>query len=191
MPLRRMDAEVLYDTMLLVAGRLDETRFGPPDAVETRTDGLVTPAASARGWRRSIYVEQRRKQIPTLLENFDLPQMNPNCIERRDSNVAPQALHLLNNAMVHKLADRFAERVEQHSGADPAKQIEWVYLIALNRPPTSDEKELGLATLAELTDQWARHLASTGHSNETDASTHALANFCHTIMNSAEFLYID
>ena len=191
MPLRRLDAESLYDTMLLVAGRLDETRFGPPDAVETRTDGLVTPAASANGWRRSIYVEQRRKQIPTLLENFDLPQMNPNCMERRDSNVAPQALHLLNNVMVHKLAERFAERVQQQAGTDPAKQIEWVYLIALNRPPSSDEKELGLATLVELTDHWARHLAATGHSDQTDASMHALANFCHTIMNSAEFLYID
>src|SRR5262249_13661177 len=71
MPLRRMEAEVLNDSLLLVSGRLDETRFGPPDPVEVRKDGLVTPIAGPRGWRRSIYVLQRRSQMPTLLENFD------------------------------------------------------------------------------------------------------------------------
>ena len=50
-------------------------------------------------------MQQPRKQLPTHLENFDFPQMNPNCLERRDSTVAPQALHLLNNGMVEQLAD--------------------------------------------------------------------------------------
>src|SRR5262249_30326143 len=31
MPMVRLDAEALYDTHLLVAGRLSEARFGPPD----------------------------------------------------------------------------------------------------------------------------------------------------------------
>ena len=108
MPLVRLDAEALYDTLLLVAGRLDETRFGPAMPSQVRPDGLVTPAGTARGWRRLIYVQQTRKQVPTHLENFDFPQMNPNCIERRDSTVAPQALHLMNNGMVRELAEHFA-----------------------------------------------------------------------------------
>ena len=86
MPLVRLDAEALYDTLLLVAGRLDETRVRP-GATRWRCarDGLVTPAGTTRGWRRLIYVQQTRKQLPTHLENFDFPQMNPNCLERRDS----------------------------------------------------------------------------------------------------------
>src|SRR5207249_1686568 len=116
MPLTRMDAEVLFDTMLLVAGRLDETRYGPPDPVEMSKDGLVTPVGNEKGWRRSIYVAQQRKQVPTLLENFDLPQMNPNCIERRDSTVATQALHLMNNRLVQDLAEHFAENVQKQAG---------------------------------------------------------------------------
>jgi hypothetical protein len=71
MPLVRLDAEALYDTLLLVAGRLDDTRFGPPVAVQGRGDGLVTPTANGRGWRRLIYVRQARKQLPTHLETFD------------------------------------------------------------------------------------------------------------------------
>src|SRR5699024_1675814 len=51
MPLRRMDAEGLHDTLLLVAGRLDETRFGVPAPVQVRPDGLVTPINTAKGWR--------------------------------------------------------------------------------------------------------------------------------------------
>ena len=83
MPLKRMKAEVLSDALLLISGRLDESRYGPPQPVEVRDDGLVTPIETPKGWRRSIYVAQRRSKLPTLLENFDLPAMSPNCLERK------------------------------------------------------------------------------------------------------------
>src|SRR5207302_135275 len=153
MPLTRLDAESLYDAMLSVAGRLDERQFGPADDVQTRADGLVTPTGSADGWRRLIYVRQTRKQIPTHLENFDFPQMNPNCVERRDSTVAPQALHLMNNGMVEQLATEFAKRVRTASD-DRGKQIDAVYLIALSRLPTDEEKQLGRDALRDLTAAW-------------------------------------
>jgi len=191
MPLVRLDAEALYDTLLLVAGRLDETRFGPADTVTARPDGLVTPAATERGWRRIIYVRQARKQLPTHLENFDYPQMNPNCVERRDSTVAPQALHLMNNGMVQRLAEHFARRVSREAGTDPAKRIERVYLIALSRYPSDEEKQVGLAALGKLNDQWARHLAASGKPDKEAVGLQALTTFCHAIMNSASFLYVD
>src|SRR5260221_1769560 len=50
MSIRRMGAEVLNDTMLLVSGRLDETRYGVPAPVQVRGDGLVTPVATDKGW---------------------------------------------------------------------------------------------------------------------------------------------
>ncbi len=83
MPLRRLEAEELRDTLLLVAGRLDEKRFGPADPVQVLPDGIVQS-----GQRRSVYVQQLRKHPPTLLECFDLPAMNPNCLSRSDSLVA-------------------------------------------------------------------------------------------------------
>jgi hypothetical protein len=191
LPLRRLEAEEVYDTLLLVSGCLDERRFGPPDPVEVRGDGLVTPARTARGWRRSIYVQQQRKQLPTLLEDFDLPQMNPNCLERRESTVAPQALHLMNNGTIRQLAGRLADRVRQEAGADPVAQIERVYLIALGRPPGDEETAVGLLALVRLTDQWGRHLARTARPDPDEAARRALAGYCHTILNSAAFLYVD
>src|SRR5262249_9615791 len=160
MPLVRLDAEALYDTLLLVSGRLDETRFGPADSVQVRADGLVTPTGTARGWRRLVYVRQQRKQLPTPPESFGFPHMNPNCLERRECTVPPQALHLLNKGMVHQLAEHSAGRVRREAGTDPVKQIERVYLIALNRPPSEEEKAIGLAALQKFAAAWARHPAA-------------------------------
>jgi hypothetical protein len=188
MPMARFDAESLFDTMLLVGGKLDERRYGPPDRVEARPDGLVVPVGTERGWRRSVYIRQDRKQILTLLEDFDLPAMNPNCVQRRDSNVAPQALHLMNNGMIRTLADHFARRIQADAGNDPGRQIERAYLIALSRPPDDDERAVGISTLDELMRQWGK--ASTP-SAANDASSKALATFCHAILNSADFLYVD
>src|SRR2546428_5910016 len=115
MGMRRMGAEVLNDTMLMVSGRLDETRYGVPAPVQVRGDGLVTPVATGKGWRRSIYVQQRRSNIPTILDNFDFPAMTPNCVDRVDSTVATQALHLMNNGMVDDLAGSLAKRVEREA----------------------------------------------------------------------------
>jgi mono/diheme cytochrome c family protein len=191
MPLVRLDAEALYDTMLFVADRLDETRFGPADPVRGRPDGLVTPAANAKGWRRLIYVTQARKLLATHLENFDYPQMNPNCLERRDSTVAPQALHLMNNGMVQRLAEDFARRILQEAGTDPNSQIEQIYLIALSRKPSSKETNLGRVALARLASQWEKHIAKTGRPDSKVVGRKALTTYCHAVMNSAGFLYVD
>ncbi len=49
MPLRRMEGEVLRDTLLYVAGRLNMQPCGPPDPLDARGDGLVTAQADASG----------------------------------------------------------------------------------------------------------------------------------------------
>ena len=123
--------------------------------------------------------------------------MNPNCIERRNSTVAPQALHLMNSGMVQQLAEHFAERVHREAGTDPADQVAKVYWIALSRPPTDEEKEVGVDALARLSATWAKYnatvprLSQPGHAGRDAADRKALVTFCHAIMNSAAFLYVD
>ncbi|HUR53686.1 MAG TPA: PSD1 and planctomycete cytochrome C domain-containing protein, partial [Gemmataceae bacterium] len=189
MPLVRLGAESLYDSLLLVAGKLDETRGGPADAVQARRDGLVTPAGTAKGWRRLVYVQQTRKQPATHAEAFDFPQMNPNCVERRDSTAAPQALHLMNNGMVEQLAGDFARRVRREAGGHPARQVEAVYLVALSRRPSAEEKQLGVEALEVLADEWEK-LAARKPDRES-SELKALTTYCHAILNSAAFLYVD
>ena len=131
--------------------------------------------------------------MPTILETFDLPQMIPNCVERPDSTVASQALHLFNDAMIRTLADAFADRVAREAGDEPYKQVERSYQLALNRMPSDTEREVGLAALEELTRLWQRKTGGTEKKkrSKTPPARRALATYCHTLLNSAGFLFID
>jgi Protein of unknown function (DUF1553)/Protein of unknown function (DUF1549)/Planctomycete cytochrome C len=186
MPMRRLDAEQLRDSLLYVTGDLAEQPFGEPDQVDVRKDGLVTSKASQRGRRRSVYVRQRRKEMPTVLETFDLPQMNPNCTSRQDSTIVSQPLYLLNNKMVHDLSRRLADRLKAEAGSDAEAQVDAIYLLALGRPATENEHIAGLEALKQLTQQW-QSLAS----DDKPPVDLALADLCHALLNSAAFLYVD
>lgn len=192
MPVRRLEAEPLRDSLLAVADRLDLTPFGKPDDVTVQPSGLVAAVRGERGNRRTIYLLQRRTQLLTLLEDFDLPPMAPNCIDRPVSTVAPQALHLMNDAGVHELAQAFAERVVRLARGDPARRVEIAWRLAYGRTPRDEEAALALASLTELTTVWSATLAASGTENvAARAADKALENLCHALFNSAEFVTID
>lgn len=198
MPLKRLEAESVRDSLLAVSGRLNYRAFGTPDPVTVRKDGLITSQRTEAGWRRTVYVRQRRKEIPTILETFDLPQMIPNCIQRPNSTVASQALHLLNNGMVREIAAEYATAIATEFPDDPYRQVERVYQTALSRNPSAEETQLALEALDRLTAHWESALKAKSPDNESDtaddsavAGRRALANFCHVILNSAEFLFVD
>ncbi|MEE3368842.1 MAG: PSD1 and planctomycete cytochrome C domain-containing protein [Planctomycetota bacterium] len=188
MPLQRLDAEELRDSLLAVAGRLDERPFGRPDAVNVRQDGLVTSIGEQGSWRRSLYVRHRRKEMPTVLETFDLPQMNPACQQRPTSTVAQQALFLLNNTAVRALSQDFARRVLGYT-TDPVAQVERAYLTALGHGPTAEEREVAVQTLLNLEAEFAALSSAAGESQ--NSAEQALTVLCHTLMNSAAFLFVD
>ena len=185
----RLDAEEVRDTLIHLGGKLNESHFGKPDPVNVAKDGLVTAIAQQGAWRRSIYLRQRRKEMPTMLETFDLPQMNPACQDRPTSTVAQQALYLMNNATIRQLSASFATRVLEEA-TDMEEQIQWIYQTALSRPATAHELKLGLSTLSQLQEHWSAHLKSQKQST-LDAQQMALKTYCHTLMNSAAFLYVD
>jgi hypothetical protein len=161
----------------------------------------VTPQQSDRGGRRSIYVLHRRTKMPTILESFDSPQMGPNCTERGESIVAPQALHLLNNKAVHELAEAFAVRVMNEAGTDLKARVIRVHELATGSPPSAEALKAGMESLQKLTAAWREHLrqslkqdaatAADQSDPEVIAEKSALQSYCHAIMNSAAFVYVD
>ncbi|MFP6769177.1 MAG: PSD1 and planctomycete cytochrome C domain-containing protein [Planctomycetaceae bacterium] len=187
MELKRLDAESLRDGLLAVSGELDTRQFGTADPVTARADGLVTAVRGQRGWRRSIFLLQRRTQIATLLQNFDLPRMNPNCIDRPVSIVAPQALHLLNNKLIRELADRFAERVTREIGDGLEQQVVRVYRIGTGGRPGDEELAAATDVLRKLRSEWVLQIKD----DPAAARRRALGNLCHAVMNSAAFIYVD
>jgi hypothetical protein len=179
MPLQRLDAEQVHDALLAVSGCLDETPYGPADAITARADGLVSSAGTGKGWRRAVYVRQERKLRATILEDFDFPALSPSCGARRSSTTATQALHLMNNVWVHGLAEKLAARVARETGTESGARacIRQAWWTALARPPAPEEEEAALEAAARMT--------------ETASADAALVACCHALVNSAAFLFVD
>jgi len=193
MPLQRMDAETLYDALLTTTGRLDPAMFGKPADIEIKPDKEVVMKPAQAGFRRAIYVLHRRQTPLSLMDAFDQPAMTPNCTERRHSNVATQALHMMNGSMTWDLSRFMAGRIIDDAGDDRGKQIEQVYLRAYARAPSQEEVALGKAAIEQFAKQWPKRLATDNNETPHAASAQwlALANYCHAILNSAEFSFID
>ena len=193
MTMRRMDAEQLYDSILMATSRLDPIRFGPPADLELSDDGEYRAMGSAQGFRRSVYTLQQPRTPISLLEAFDLPQLAPNCIVRNQSNVPTQALQLMNSEWTWELSRFMAGRIIDTAGSDSEKQVREVFLRALSRPPSQSETSESLQALDELRSHWPARLMSDRRESpiEPTARWLALANLCHTVLNSAEFAFID
>lgn len=192
-PMRRLEADAIRDSVLKAAQRLDEMPFGPPDEIDVQPDGEVIAKDGATGQRRSIYLQQRRSRPVTILEAFDAPQLKPNCLRRSNSTVASQALQMMNSEALRTNSRYMAGRVIDAVGASPVDQVERVYLAALGRKPSERERTDGVSTLGAMTKAWERRLEEQVPMEPKRARAQwlALATLSHTVLNSAEFLYID
>ena len=188
-PLRRMDAENIRDSILQIAGRLENKPYGPADAFKALPDGEVVTTSN----RRSIFVSHRRTQPLSLLETFDQPFMNPNCVRRGLSVVSSQALHLMNGDLVRDNSRFMAGRIIDAVGESLEAQVERAYLLAFARAPTVEESRAAQAALAQLSTEWEKPLEKDKPAEpvRSRARWMALSTLCHTLINSAEFLYID
>lgn len=181
--LRRLDAEPLRDAMLHVAGLLDRSMFGHPIPVARRPDGEVSIADGQNDRRRSIYVQILRGNPLTMLQAHDQPVMETNCTRRSRSTVSTQALTLLNSDATVAWSVAFADRALQEA---PDSPVAFAALAAWSREARTDELNL----LNEfVTEQQSRYLSS-GEQSDTSRRK-ALADLCHMLLASNEFVYVD
>ncbi len=173
---RRVEAEVLRDSVLSVAGNLLPALYGQPDVMHRDGDEVVTSPIGPQ--RRSIYLQVRRSQPLTLLQVFDQPVMETNCTRRAVSTVASQALSLLNSQFMVNEANLFAGRVLKEGGDNP---VDYAVRLAFGRPATEREQTRMKAFLAE---QAARY-------KDGDPQRRALADLCHMLLSANEFVYVD
>jgi hypothetical protein len=189
MRLRRLQSEVVRDSVLAVSGKLNRKAGGPPVMLNSRADGMVVIAQDKLGEpadasRRSIYLLTRRAYNLSLLTVFDQPLVATNCLRRDDSAVPLQSLVMLNDATIAAGAEDFAARVE--TVAAPPGRIETAFRLALARRPNAQEA----ATCAELLAQQTELGRKAGLSAEI-AAHQALVQLCHTLLNASEFLYVE
>jgi hypothetical protein len=121
MPLRRLEGEILRDTMLACGGDLNTKMFGP--AVKPQ---IASEAVLARNLkdpypnriedndelrRRSVYLFHKRVVPYPWLQAFDKPDAQQSCSRRDRTTVAPQALALLNDPFSRQASLTFAGRL--------------------------------------------------------------------------------
>ena len=171
---RRIEAEVLRDTILLVSGQLNSEIGGPgyhDFRSEMSSSQLYFPVAAIGSSfnRRTIYRTWVRSGRNLLLDVFDCPDPSTQTPERLVTITPLQSLSLMNNAFVLYMADHFAERLSSIAGDDINEQIKQAYLLAYGREPDAEETELA----------------------ESFVQQQNLSAMCRVLFNSNEFLYVD
>jgi hypothetical protein len=170
---QRLDAEEIRDAMLAVSGELDATVGGPS-------------AESSRP-HRSIDTKVIRNSRDPLLDSFDAPDGYNSAGRRTTTTTATQALLLINGSWTHAHAAALADRLDRltpRACADPdSRRIIAAYKLVYGRAP--DDEELSAAT-SFLAAQARRVSAAQGEPRRG-----SLVDFCHALLNSSEFLYVD
>jgi hypothetical protein len=192
-PLRRLDAEAIRDGMLAASGQLDDRQGGPYIPTERTDSGEVIVAPGAAGEnRRSVYLQQRRTQVNSLLEVFDAPSVVTTCTRRQPSTIPLQSLSLMNSGFVVARAQKLATRLEHEcrgrSGTDcqtvSDARLTRAFLLTIGRAPNADERS---AAHRFLESQPARYPGRT----DADARLCAWADFCQMVLASNAFLYVE
>ncbi len=138
---RRMEAEVIRDSLLHLAGRLDPTRGGPDLPVATAEDGM----------RRSVYYRYSRNDRMLFLTMFDAPSAEE-CYRRHETIVPQQALALFNSKLVFDRADDIARAISAEVGdASTADFVHASFELLLGRMPTEAEQVTAIDGLDRLT----------------------------------------
>ena len=186
-PRRRLDAEVIRDSLLWSADRLDDALFGPPLKVKAQdpspADLHKNEQAYRNARRRSVFLPVVRSNVSRFLSLFDFPNA-ATPVGRRDATTVPtQALLLLNDPFVLDQAGHLAKRLLQNQDLDSdGKRVVAVYERLYGRPPGKGEREVAQAFLREF--------ASTVQES-SDPALAAWSSLCHTLMLSNEFVYVE
>jgi len=173
---RRLSAEELRDSVLMVSGRLNLKMGGPGYylfALE-KTDHSphyeyhkFDPADEA-SHRRSIYRFIVRSQPDPFMTTMDCADSSQSTPRRTETFTALQALSLMNNNFTIVMAQAFRERL-QSTSATSTEAVDMAFTLCTGRPPTAAER-----------------LALTEY-----ADTHGLAAFARVMFNLNEFIFID
>lgn len=207
MPVRRLEAESVRDTILAVNGKLNARQFGTPIPVmEDDVGQIVVGIENKNGenrpgpiipmlgeeYRRSVYVQVRRSRPLAMLDTFDLPTLDPNCTSRNVSTATPQSLMLMNSDFVLENAKLLAARLLLEAGSDQAAQIQLAWKLTFNRPPTAEELQAAQNFFAEQVANFsAVPTTETDPAKKPDPLVWARTTFCQALFSSNEFLYVD
>jgi hypothetical protein len=128
--LRRMDAEVVRDSLLSVSGSLDGRMNGPD----------LDPDDWVKDRRRSLYFRTSKEKRVTFIGIFDGPNVSE-CYRRSETVAPQQALAMENSPLVRNQSRRLAAILsqEQTQLGNPVEFVRLTFRRTLHRDPTPAE----------------------------------------------------
>ncbi|MDA1230248.1 MAG: DUF1553 domain-containing protein, partial [Planctomycetota bacterium] len=181
---RRMEAEVIRDTLLFHSGQLDLTSA---DGLQGVTSQDPSPEDLRRNEefhrsspKRSVYLPVVRSNTYRFFSLFDFPNATTSVGQRDVTTVPTQALLLLNDPFVMDQAERLATALFAQT-TDESRLAE-VYGRLFSRLPTPEEQRAA--------DDFLRAFASTTAGSES-AELDAWSALCHGLIASSEFIYVE
>jgi len=205
---RRLEGEVIRDSMLFVSGQLN-LKMGGPGVFPPLPPGVSMPGSTYLNWRtekdpaeanrRSVYVFVKRNLRYPMFETFDFPDTHEPC-PRRYATVTPaQPLALMNDELVMDWSRLLASRVLNDGGLSLEQQVERAYRLVFSRAPKAEETRL----ISDFLHQQSGLLNARMSKGEKvpapasmpqgmlPAEAAAFVELCHTLLNSNEFIYMN
>lgn len=178
-PIRRLVAEQIRDSMLAVSGELDLTAGGPGSELSVN--------------RRSIYLKTKRNTREPLLEAFDQPDRIVGTGTRNVTTSPTQSLLMINGDWTLKRAALMASRLQTEIAGGDDSLVRHAYRLIYARDPVESEIRRGQVFLeqARLRPDVAVSPSETEVKSPSPEADRALVDFCHVLLNSNEFLYVD
>lgn len=174
-PSRRLSAEEIRDTILLVSGKLDERMGGAGFRLYQYTRDNVatyTPLENfgPETYRRSVYHQNARASRVDLLSDFDAPDCAFSTSRRVPTTTPSQALALMNHSFTMAMAEALSKRLSSASdAANYDAQIKLGFKLAFGREPTSAEQSVAAALVGK----------------------YGMRAFCRALLNSSELIYVN
>ncbi len=172
---RRLEAEAVRDAVLAASGKLDPRMGGPGFRPFGFTDDHSPhykyeeyDPDEPSSHRRSVYRFLVRSVPDPFMETLDCADPSLTVEKRNETLTALQALALLNNRFMVRMAAHLAGRAEKAADDLPGR-VTAAYRLALGRAPAPEER----AVMTEY------------------ANRHGLANACRLILNTNEFCFVD
>ena len=171
-PPKRVEAEVIRDSVLLASGKLDPQVGGRSYRIhnekKTYAQWEVVDNHGSETWRRMLYQERMRRVDDGIFTAFDFPDCGQVRPRRPVSTTPLQALNLMNSDFVIEQSQLIAERVQQEAKGDMNHAIDRCFQLLLGRLPDKQERNACL----EL------------------AQSDSIALVCRVLINSNEFAFL-
>ncbi len=176
--MRRLAVEEIRDSLLAADGSLDLTMGGSLQKGEGTdkefSDDRKSPNPD-NSTRRTVYLPLRRSNLASMFNLYDFGDATTSTETRAQTNVAPQALFMMNSAFVATRARTLATKV-----MDDPRGIERAWYLVLGREPEPGER------------QAARDYLERFPSKSGDGAGRLLAwsSLCRSLMASNDFIYV-